>query len=262
MKKFLSIFLLISIGLFFCNAGIAKNNKKKETEKSDIIPFEYTTSDNYIVNSFLEYPLNKSDAYHLVVLLHSYGTDSNAWSDLGDKLKEAGFTVLKIDFRGHGKSKYLSNLKQRSWLFLPPSAINDLPNDVLEIISKLSQLYPEISKKGISFVGADLGASVAIITASMLVEQPEAMVLITPLMNFKGLYIPIKLADSGKYPILALNGAKDRYSLGQMFEVKKYAQGTFDVKTYQVGGPGINILSKNPKSSVFITNWLVEKITD
>ena len=98
MKK--NIFLaigLIALALTFAVPVMAVEPKKK------IVDIEYETPDQYVVRAKLMYPLEIKKSYPMVVLLHSLGYSSEFWQSLPDAFNQAGFAVLKIDFKGHAE---------------------------------------------------------------------------------------------------------------------------------------------------------------
>lgn len=254
MRKFISLISILLIIL-----ALPVQSFAKEASSGKAVELEYKTSDNYIVNSFLSFPDYKASKYPLVVLLHSWGGTSAGWNGLEKVLNKAGFAVLKIDLRGHGKSRFLSNLKQRSWMFLDKETIAKYPEDVYNILYKVQNLYKNISMKEIAFIGADIGGSTAIYTAYRMSVKPFAMVLISPQTNFKGMYLPIKFAEGGNYPNLVIVSKSDNTTLKQVSILKKYAQGSYNVLMYDQGGTGMHLVKANPKSQITISNWLIDE---
>ncbi len=252
MKKLISIFLFFVLATALTVPFVYANSNNKQV-------VEHVTSDRRVLRSTLYYPNTSTKPYPLVVCLHSYGQSSTLWGNLPNLLTESGFAVLTIDFRGHGQSMYLSSLKQHSWMYLKKEDFQKFPVDTAEIIKNLTELYDNIDKSKIYFVGADIGANTTILTCSKLRYRPAGMVLITPTIEFKGLYTPIKLANAGNIPILAIASIKDIHSLKEIDNLSKYAQGDLNVMKLPRGGPGMTLIKNNKGANETIVHWLKSK---
>lgn len=214
------------------------------------------TKDSYILKSTLSYKEGKAK-YPTVILLHSLGYSSKDWGNLISDLNTAGYAVIAMDLRGHGKSVYDSKMHRHAWVYFKPKAYQKFPSDVVAMLNQVQKTSKKISLKNFAIVGADVGANTAILAARQMPHKPKAMVLISPSMNFKGLYVPVKLAEVGNVPIFAMACTQDRYSMGQERAIAKFAQGAFFVKNYPKGGMGMHIVSANPSAAYDITKWLL-----
>lgn len=258
MKKLMATALIA-----LCLAGFAgiiqSVNCAEKSGKTATADFEYQTKDKFLVKSKLTYPAQKKAVYPLVVMLHSLGYSSSYWGSVATKFNEAGFAVLAIDLKGHGKSTNDIYFRQKSWIYLTNSSYELIPKEVVEILKQVKTEKKDISLENMVFVGADLGANAAIIAAQLQPahQRPKCMVLISPSMSFKGLYTPVSMADAGEIPILAIASAADGYSKKQVYEMRKYAQGEYTVKLYPSGGMGMIMLKTNPTMPSDIVNWAV-----
>ena len=250
MKKIISIFLIF-LGL--TTIGYCATAKKKTYVQK---PVEVQTNDNRIIKGKFLYPKTGKTKYPVVVLLHSLGYSSTYWGDLPNKLLANGYAVFEIDFRGHGQSIYDSTFHKKYWRYFKPKAYLRFPTDITAMLNKL----PKVSKKAdmthYAIIGADIGANTAILVAKSYPQKPKALVLISPSMNFKGLYTPIALTSLGKCPILTIASSKDNYSIAQQDELSKFAQGDYYIKRYPLGGTGMLLLKVNPQASSNISNWI------
>lgn len=248
-KIFIFVFtILISIG-FAINSSCQAKTIKKE--------IEVQTKDARILKATVSYTKTEGvTKYPTVLLLHSLGYSSSNWGNLISDLNYAGFAVIAMDFRGHGKSVYNSNLQQKSWVYLTPKAYLKFPNDVYTILQAAKTQSKAVSLDNMAIVGADIGANTAILTCKLLPKKPKALVLISGITTFKGLYIPVALTEIGKIPILSIASSQDGYSLQEQVKLSKFAQGAFYVQNYPKGGMGMMMLSSNPTMSRDITNWL------
>ncbi|MDD3238149.1 MAG: alpha/beta fold hydrolase [Candidatus Gastranaerophilales bacterium] len=254
MKKFI-IFIVVCIFTTSCAFGAALSKKVSKAS----IDLEVETKDGFLLTSKLYMPKEKRKKYPLVVLLHSLGYSSAYWIDLQSKFNQAGFAVLEMDFRGHGKSIYTANFRKTNWRYMSEKTYKKYPSDVCDVLLYVSENYKNISVSNMAIVGADIGANTAILASSKLKTKPIALVLISPSAKFKGLYTPIILADIGNVPICVPLSAKDRYSQTQAYYLKRFAQGPYYIKTYPYGGIGMLILKVNKGITTDIVNWTVQE---
>jgi len=82
------------------------------------------------------------------------------------------------------------------------------------------------------------------------------MILISPSMNFKGLYVPIAMTEIGTMPILSMVSKQDDYSIQEQKKLSKFAQGAFYAQNYPKGGMGMMMLKANPSMTKDIVSWL------
>ncbi len=251
MKKFI---ILVLVVILTGNLAFAATKKEKS-----VLDISYETKDKFLIKAKLSLPFEKRERYPMVVLMHSIGYSSEYWLDLPTKLRQAGFAVLEVDFRGHGKSIYDANLKKINWYYLSAKAYGKFPQDVLGLLLYINQNYKKISVSNLVFVGADIGANTAILSASQLKTKPVLMVLISPSRQFKGLYTPIALTDI-KCPILVIYSQKDTRSKIEAANLAKFAQNSYSIKTYPNGGPGMLMLKVNKNMDTDIANWITQKL--
>ena len=257
MKK-LIILMLVCILATSC---VFAAEDSKSTSKN-AIDIQYETKDGFLLKSKLSLPFEKRAKYPMVVMMHSLGYSSEYWQEIPTKFRQAGFAVLEIDFRGHGKSIYDANFKKTNWFYLTNYSYKKYPKDVLNLLLYINENYKNIAVSHLVFIGADIGANTAILAASQLKTKPVSMVLISPSVEFKGLYTPIALTDAGPMPVLVLFSQKDLYSKKQAATLLKFAQGEFDIRSYPNGGPGMLMLKVNPTMANDIVNWVVKKFNE
>ncbi len=257
-RKTLAVCFLVLIFCFTTVTAAFSAGVSKKSSKSDI-DIEFETKDGFLIHGKLSLPKEKRAKYPLVVLLHSIGYSSKYWLDMPSQFNQAGFAVLAVDFRGHGSSTYDKNFKKKYWLYMSEKSYLEYPSDILSLIQYMGENYKNISISHMVIVGADIGANTAVLVADKMKVKPKAIVLLSPSTKFKGLYIPISLANLGSTPILVGISGKDKYSISQANYLKRFAQGEFTIKAYPNGGIGILMLKVNPGMNVDIVNWVVKK---
>lgn len=250
--------LIKKIALFMIIAVVFMATAQDAYCKTITKNIEITTKDSHIIKATLTYiKIDGVQKYPTVLLLHSLGYSSNNWENLIPTLNSAGFAVIAMDFRGHGKSIYNSNLQQKSWVYFTPKAYQKFPSDVVAVLNQAQKQSKKVSLDNLAIIGADIGANTAVLAAKALPRKPKAMVLISPSLNFKGLYLPVAMTEIGTVPILSIASQQDGYSMDQEEKLSKFAQGDFFFKNYPKGGMGMMMIKVNPIMPVEITKWLM-----
>lgn len=253
--KMIKKLLLFALMVFVFTITTSQNAYCKIVKKE----IEVQTKDARIIKATLSYvKIDKAEKYPTVVLLHSLGYSSADWGNLITDLNNAGYAVIAVDLRGHGKSIYDSNFRRKTWANFTPKVYQKFPNDVITILNKAQKDSKKVSLNNLALVGADIGANTAVLVAKELRYKPKTLVLISPTTSFKGLYIPIALTQIGKIPILSMVSEKDGYCLHEQQNLSKFAQGGFYARNYPYGGMGMLMIKSNPSMSQDITKWILK----
>lgn len=265
MKKLIILIItVILMGLPFfqtiADANTNTNTKAKtKTKKNKVVKIEYETQDKFLISAKLVYPKTKEKIYPLVVLLHSIGENSEQWALLPDKLLESGFAVLKVDLRGHGESIYNIDLNKKYWQNLSLKAYAKYPNDIDGLLNYIQQEYKNISFSHYAIIGADIGANTAILASQLMKNKPFAIALISPQTKFKGLYIPIALADLPNTNILFVYSKLDNKTVKEVKSLKRFAQAEIKEQIYPAGGTGMVLIKNNKDADYDIVNWCADE---
>ena len=248
MKKALLCLIGISIifGCTLSSSALAKKAKVVTKQK-----IEFTTKDKFILVGDL-YLANPSTNKPLVVMLHSFGESSRVWHTLAETLRQKGYNCLAMDLRGHGRSVYNEQLKLKSRYKFTNNDWQKLPYDLIESIDYVKSNFGKVNTDNLIFIGADIGGSAGLIAGQSIKNKPEKFVLISPMINFKGLYIPVVVANYTSTKFLVLLSKTDKI----LFNF--YSKPAPIIKTYPMGGPGNHLLKVNPSS----TNDIVDFITN
>lgn len=250
LKKIVLLTLVIFV---FSNTGLNAFCVEKIIKKD----IEVETKDARIIKATLSYAkIEGMTKYPTVLLLHSLGYSSSDWGNLISYLNQSGYAVIAMDLRGHGKSIYNSNLQRKTWTYFTEKTYQKLPNDAVAILKQAQVVSKKVDLNNWAIVGADIGANTAVLTAKMYPKKPKTMVLISPSMSFKGLYIPVAMTEIGTMPILSMVSNQDGYSLKEQRKLAKFSQGAFYAKNYPRGGMGMMMIKSNPSMAIDITKWV------
>ena len=251
MKR--TIFIILSLFLVFMNSDVIasqQNVMKKE--------YKAVSVDGFNIQGVLSYPKVKGQKeYNTVVLLHSLGYNSQWWGDLPRILLDKGYAVLAIDLRGHGYSVYNSKLAKVSWKSLTNNAYTKYPDDVIAMIDVIKE---DNVKRDFftnwAIVGCDIGASAGVLAADRLPEKPKTIVMISPVVKAKGLYIPVSVAQLGNTDFLSISSQSDLDSIKSSAYLKKFAQREFS-ELYSESKTSGNLMFKNDsKMSTVVAEWI------
>ena len=247
--------LIIILTLFtaFLNCAVAANVK---TVTKD---YKTVTKDGFSMTAKLEYPkIKEKNNFSTVVLLHSLGYSSEWWETLPDELLDQGYAVLLIDFRGHGNSVYNSKLVRVSWNSLTNNAFAKYPDDVITIIDYIKNENKRIFFNDWAIVGCDIGAITAINVANKIEYKPKTIVMLSPLVEARSLYAPVKLAELNNIDILSITGKTDVVSIEAQNYLRKFAQSTFAEYTADSKSTGMLLLKHDSSLSKVIVSWITQ----
>lgn len=251
MKSIKGILFFLIIFIFAQTAAYCK------TVTTEV---QFQTKDSRIIKATVTYnPIAGLKKYPTVVLLHSLGYSSKDWGKLIPYFNSAGYAVVAVDLRGHGKSIYDGNFHQKTWQYFTLKTYSKFPSDVESILTEVPKQVKVVSMDNMAMVGADIGANTAVLVSKDLKKKPKTLVLISPISTFKGLYIPLAMTNLNM-PILAMSSTQDRYSMQQQKELAKFAQGGFYAQNYPNGGMGMIMMNVNPSMAADIVKWVVRYV--
>ncbi|MBI3466028.1 MAG: alpha/beta hydrolase [Planctomycetes bacterium] len=202
-------------------------SKKGEPQAVDL------ETDDGVLISGVYFPSTLGKNAPAVILLHGLNerqrvfTPTETGEDLAFALQERGYAVLTFDLRGHGLSKGLvaGGRKIDVKDFRTPQDYATMTADVEAakrfLVRRNNAGELNVSKLGV--VGCELGASIGVLWSfrdwsvpaqvafgSKQGQDVQALVLISPTLNYKGLTITRQLALLQKeIPIQVIVGKKD-----------------------------------------------------
>ena len=194
-----------------------------------------------------------------MLLLHSLGYNSQWWESLPDELLSKGYAVLTIDLRGHGGSVYNSKLNKTSWKNMKNSAYAKYPEDIVSVVNKVKEDNPKkIFFNNWAIIGADIGASAGVIAADLMPINPKTIVMISPVIKTKGLYIPVNMAHLDGVDFLSVSGTNDIMSKDAETYLMKFAQDEFVTFTSESKSTGMLMLKNDKGLSKMLAEWVSE----
>jgi pimeloyl-ACP methyl ester carboxylesterase len=167
----------------------------------------FLTSDGItVVGTFV--PAKKLRAPALL-LLHMLGRDKNTYAPVIPALREAGYGLLALDFRGHGDSTE-KNRQKFSWEDFEEA---DWKGTLIDAQEALAVLRKErgVDPERIGIIGASIGANIAL-TAAGNDPGVRSLVLLSPGADYRGIPAEPGAIKSKDRPALIAVAQDDSYS--------------------------------------------------
>lgn len=187
-----------------------------------------------------------------LVLVHMMGADRHGWEPFALRAQREGYTCIALDLRGHGESILSKGQRltyrtfdTEDWL----AATQDID------AARLALLEHGAAPGNVALVGASLGANLVLHYA---IDQPaiQAIVLISPGRDFRGIAAEPRIADYGNRPVLLLAAEGDEYAAASCRSLKNAASGLCELRYYPGAAHGTDLFasSLNATDQVFV--WL------
>lgn len=250
---FIGIIIVFSGFLFLSEKkrieGIVDNGPavpvEKNMAKSEVVKLK-TKDGVKIVGDY--YPALGSNVG--VLMLHMMPADRKSYSVFAEKIQEAGWQGLAIDFRGHGESQggpagyqlYKDEDHQKSILDAEAGA----------------EFLKSKGAKEIYLAGASIGANLSL---QYLAEHPEAQaaVLLSPGLNYRGIKMDELAKKVYHTKAVFLTAAQDDdYSyetVQELFDMLPKGVGR-EIKLFDSGGHGTKLLETHSELMEEIIKWL------
>ncbi len=214
-----------------------------------------TTTDGWQLPATVWAPGGKARSGRGVVLLHTYNHTRSDWKSVAERLQKEGHVVLALDLRGHGKSK-------RGGKPVPVKGFAEADFAAMVEDARAAAEYllsrKDLGVESLYFVGAGLGANVAVLFAAAGGETPvNGLVLLSPHLDDHGLKLEEAIQKVEARVLLAAcredhPGFEDA---GRLFELK---HGKREFERFAKGLQGTEILGKFPELMDSILRFIGE----
>jgi len=194
-----------------------------------------------------------------MILLHMLGSDKESWLPFAQALRKEGFGYLAYDARGHGQSLRDAQGREVSFRsFRSTGTGNDWNLLVKDVDAAVEFLKSRgIAPSSVGFVGASLGANVALNAA---VNHPETAcaALLSPSLNYRDVLTVGAMNRYGAGPVLIIASPQDRYAYKGskvLFSIAEKRAGKERTRFWQVpSGHGLRMLK--PTLNQKILDWM------
>ena len=232
-----------------------KIKKAKEIEPKNI---EYVTIDkfNIVADLYLPPKLSKKVKIPLIIMLHAIAEDKEVWKPYARELVGKGYSVLALDFRGHGNSIFDRKKKKVFWRFFNDEYWKYISSDVLSGVELLKSDYPQVNTDKIVIVGSSLGACVAVVSAEKISKVVKGLVLLSPINKHKNIEARVSMVNYGPHPVLIIVSKDDSSAYYAAQELTKYTQGTHQIAIVKNAGNGVTMLKHDKRLKKIMFDWL------
>jgi len=186
-----------------------------------------------------------------LLLLHGYGASQQIWDGFAERACHEGYMVMTLDLPGHGNSAWppdrhsLDTLSAEDWLAMR--------HDIALARDRLVSEGADAANLGV--VGALLGANLALQYAH-LDTSIEAVVLLSPRLEDRGVSTEAVMAAFAERPVLFLAGQRDTQGAIAANALKALAPGHSEIRFYESSVQGADLFAAHPNSMDQILEWL------
>ena len=213
------IFLILAVAI----AGQMRAETVIETAPR---PVRFTTRDSIELAATYYHPIS-SNPVPAVILLHSYGKNSEEWGAVASLFQMNQVAALALDLRGHGASTHRLTANGTETV----DYHNFTPQDYTAMLLDINQAYdwlasqPGIDKHRIAVVGSSIGANLGLRYAAFN-DEVVGLVLISPGLFYQNLRTDDVITGYGKRPLRIVVSRDDTFAFAsalQLIEIRQRA---------------------------------------
>lgn len=194
------------------------------------------------------YPAPVAGAAPGLVLIHMQGADRARWERFAAAAQREGMACIAFDARGHGESK--GDLSFREF------GRDDWMRVLLDIhAAHLALLEHGADPDNLALIGAGIGGNLALHYA-VRDERIQAVVLVSPGLDFHGVTTGPELDAYGKRPSLLVTAKGDSYSAMSGLTLREQAPGFCELREYEGAAHGHDLLDNAEGATAQILFWL------
>jgi pimeloyl-ACP methyl ester carboxylesterase len=246
---------VVALGFAFA-ISIASTTCGANAEPAQV---EFQTGDGFAIHADL---LRAADpSAPVAVLLHMYHSNRAAWTPLVPDLAAAGFTILAIDQRAHGRSTTRTGPDGDSTVTvseIPRTAFGEVVRaGVKDVVAARSFLAAQgLTTDRIALVGASYGCSVSLLSATTI-DGVRAVVLLSPGTAYFGVNV-VDQARRFSGSLLAVAADDDPQAAAAARRLVEVHGGNDNLIVYPSGGHGTRLFGPRPDLRKRIVEFLTE----
>jgi dienelactone hydrolase len=222
----------------------------RQVEQTDIVAITLETADGYAVRASL-YRVSNPNTPGLI-FVHMLGASRQDWDAFARRAQREGIMSIAFDMRGHGESTKRGN-DRVSYRSFAPADWSNVVQDVSA--AKKALLEAGADPENIAAVGASIGANLAL-TYAAGDEQIQALVLLSPGIEYHGVKALTAIDAYGNRPILLMTATGDAYSAQSCIALRAAARGQCEIREYDGGAHGTDLLDSHTQCGEQILLWL------
>ena len=214
---------------------------EEQEQQKDPNEFIITTADEVNITAIYK---ETNQATQAVLLLHMLGKDKSDYNNVSLYLQQNGFSVLAIDFRGHGNS----NLDYTTFTDA------DWQNLVVDVEASVDFLESKGYKR-IGVVGASIGANAGLKQA-VQDTRIDSLVLLSAGEEYHGINVTA-IAPYYDRPVMIVAAMDDKEAAVAATRIYNAIENPYtDLKMYPTGGHGTEMLKNQEGLAATIVTWL------
>ncbi|MBI5001780.1 alpha/beta fold hydrolase [Candidatus Woesearchaeota archaeon] len=215
----------------------------EQEQQKDPNEFIITTADEVNITAVYKETNQTTKA---VLLLHMLGKDKRDYNNLSVYLQQNGFSVLAIDFRGHGNSDLdYTTFTEENW-----------QNLILDVEAGVDFLESKGYKR-IAVVGASIGANAGLKQA-VQDTRIDSLVLLSAGEAYHGINVTA-IAPYYDRPVLIVAAMDDKEAAVAATRIYNAMENPYsNLKMYPTGGHGTEMLQSQDGLAATIVTWLQE----
>jgi len=187
-----------------------------------------------------------------LVLVHMLGADRRVWNSFAESAQRAGFMCIAFDLRGHGESIF-KNDARISYRSFTPHDWQDVSHDI--DAAKRALTVQGADPNNLALVGASIGANLSLDYAASH-KDVQALVLVSPGLDYKGIKAQPALKTYGKRPLLLIFSEGDAYAASSGWALKGAAVGLCELREYAGTAHGTDLFDVSRNAAEEVCLWL------
>lgn len=240
----------LTIPAVIAAAILAVGCAPRPADSSNILRLTLETEDGFtIVASLYRVPSPRPPG---LILAHMLGRDRRDWDAFARRAQQEGIMSIAFDLRGHGESTRQGDA-QVSYKSFSPSDWMKVVNDFAA--AKKALLDANVDQANIAAAGASIGANLAL-TYAAGDEAIQAVVLLSPGLDYHGVRPATAIEAYGNRPVLLMTATGDAYSAQSCVELRATALGQCEIREYDGGAHGTDLLDAHAQCGEQILLWL------
>ena len=214
---------------------------EEQEQQKDPNEFIITTADEVNITAIYK---ETNQATQAVLLLHMLGKDKSDYNNVSLYLQQNGFSVLAIDFRGHGNSDLdYTTFTDADW-----------QNLVVDVEASVDFLESKGYKR-IGVVGASIGANAGLKQA-VQDTRIDSLVLLSAGEEYHGINVTA-IAPYYDRPVMIVAAMDDKEAAVAATRIYNAIENPYtDLKMYPTGGHGTEMLKNQEGLAATIVTWL------
>ncbi len=175
-----------------------------------------------------------------ILLLHMLGRDRHDYDTIAHTLQRRGYTILSIDFRGHGQSE------GTRWQQMTPEEFRAMLSDAEAAAAALEERTEHLI-----VIGASIGANIALQLAK-IDPHISAAILLSPGGDYRG--VKANATDT-PVPLLIVAAEDDQYSAESSRTLEEQAGERASAIILDTAGHGTRMLDAKPDLTDTLIAW-------